>query len=265
MTIAQIVWDNEKAFGYSDDDIHSRACVYCSIAAPVVNILQKDYANLERHGRLHSHRYASPKTACRQLIFLGVSSAETVLPGRLQLKRRAPMLYRRLMRGHVIVLVYHFALSDLCDSFYPGIASSLTNNPLITMGTANWSSNSVIDAPKAGLPTHSDLVIDPDAPTPLRSTASRAARVVGSFDHAVLPMPPVSSIPFSLLDPDLFQRKTVIPAMDFLSCYAIAVNEVNAAGGRIVTSPTNGAAGVIPAVLKYILEVRAPRVRYNLS
>jgi len=43
--------------------------------------------------------------------------------------------------------------------------------------------------------------------------------------------------------------------MDFLACYAIAVNEVNAAGGRIVTSPTNGAAGVIPAVLKYIIEV----------
>jgi L-serine deaminase len=36
--------------------------------------------------------------------------------------------------------------------------------------------------------------------------------------------------------------------------YAIAVNEVNASGGRIVTSPTNGAAGVIPAVLKYIIE-----------
>jgi L-serine deaminase len=51
------------------------------------------------------------------------------------------------------------------------------------------------------------------------------------------------------------QRKTVFPAMDFLSCYAIAVNEVNASGGRIVTSPTNGAAGVIPAVLKYIVEV----------
>ena len=43
--------------------------------------------------------------------------------------------------------------------------------------------------------------------------------------------------------------------MDFLSCHAIAVNEVNASGGRIVTSPTNGAAGIIPAVLKYILEV----------
>jgi L-serine deaminase len=47
----------------------------------------------------------------------------------------------------------------------------------------------------------------------------------------------------------------MIPAMEFLSCYAIAVNEVNASGGRIVTSPTNGAAGVIPAVLKYITEV----------
>jgi hypothetical protein len=51
------------------------------------------------------------------------------------------------------------------------------------------------------------------------------------------------------------KRKTMIPAVDFLSCYAIAVNEVNASGGRIVTSPTNGAAGVIPAVLKYIIEV----------
>ena len=50
----------------------------------------------------------------------------------------------------------------------------------------------------------------------------------------------------------------MIPAMDFLSCYAIAVNEVNASGGRIVTSPTNGAAGVIPAVLKYITEVSGP-------
>ncbi len=39
--------------------------------------------------------------------------------------------------------------------------------------------------------------------------------------------------------------------MDRVSAYAIAVNEENAAGGRVVTSPTNGAAGVIPAVLRY--------------
>lgn len=39
--------------------------------------------------------------------------------------------------------------------------------------------------------------------------------------------------------------------MDWVSLYAIAVNEENAAGGRIVTAPTNGAAGVVPAVLRY--------------
>jgi len=40
-------------------------------------------------------------------------------------------------------------------------------------------------------------------------------------------------------------------AMDWVTVYALAVNEENAAGGRIVTAPTNGAAGVIPAVLHY--------------
>ena len=39
--------------------------------------------------------------------------------------------------------------------------------------------------------------------------------------------------------------------MDFVSVYAMAVNEENAAGGRVVTAPTNGAAGVIPSVLRY--------------
>jgi L-serine dehydratase len=39
--------------------------------------------------------------------------------------------------------------------------------------------------------------------------------------------------------------------MDLISVYAIAVNEENAAGGRVVTAPTNGAAGVVPAVLRY--------------
>ncbi len=38
---------------------------------------------------------------------------------------------------------------------------------------------------------------------------------------------------------------------DWLAVYAMAVNEENAAGGRVVTSPTNGAAGVVPAVMRY--------------
>src|SRR6185312_7789921 len=40
-------------------------------------------------------------------------------------------------------------------------------------------------------------------------------------------------------------------ANDWLSVYAMAVNEENAAGGRVVTAPTNGAAGVVPAVMRY--------------
>ncbi|WP_019529403.1 L-serine ammonia-lyase [Dasania marina] len=42
--------------------------------------------------------------------------------------------------------------------------------------------------------------------------------------------------------------------MDWVGLYALAVNEENASGGRIVTAPTNGAAGIIPAVLRYYLD-----------
>jgi L-serine dehydratase len=42
-----------------------------------------------------------------------------------------------------------------------------------------------------------------------------------------------------------------LAAMDWVTVWALAVNEENAAGGRVVTAPTNGAAGIIPAVLHY--------------
>lgn len=57
--------------------------------------------------------------------------------------------------------------------------------------------------------------------------------------------------------PGLFRRlqheQTSDPmqAMDWVNLFALAVNEENAAGGRVVTAPTNGAAGIIPAVLAY--------------
>ncbi len=44
-----------------------------------------------------------------------------------------------------------------------------------------------------------------------------------------------------------------LAALDWLTVYAMAVNEENAAGGRVVTAPTNGAAGVVPAVAQYYL------------
>lgn len=44
--------------------------------------------------------------------------------------------------------------------------------------------------------------------------------------------------------------------LDWVNLYALAVNEENAAGGRVVTAPTNGAAGIIPAVLHYAVHFR---------
>ncbi|KAI0629197.1 L-serine ammonia-lyase [Trametes polyzona] len=192
MTIAQIVYDNELHFGYSHEDIHEKLMRIWSVMDDCIRT--------------------------------GVSAAEEKLPGRLGLRRRAPMLYRRLMRG-----------------FYPGLASP--NLQQIGAGQATGR----IDAPEgfgadagaASWGSHSGSGRGERMGPGGKISATRPTRVVGSLDHPVTPMPP---------------RKTNIPAMDFLSCYAIAVNEVNASGGRIVTSPTNGAAGVIPAVLKYIVE-----------
>ena len=45
-----------------------------------------------------------------------------------------------------------------------------------------------------------------------------------------------------------------LDAMDWVNAWALAVNEENAAGGRVVTAPTNGAAGIVPAVLHYFLK-----------
>ncbi len=60
-------------------------------------------------------------------------------------------------------------------------------------------------------------------------------------------------------------RPNPLLANDWLSVYAMAVNEENAAGGRVVTAPTNGAAGVIPATLRFFLRFNAeaggPEVR----
>ncbi|MBP0614609.1 L-serine ammonia-lyase [Jiella mangrovi] len=59
-----------------------------------------------------------------------------------------------------------------------------------------------------------------------------------------------------LLYQDLLHRperalRDPLTTLDWVNLYALAVNEENAAGGRVVTAPTNGAAGVIPAILAY--------------
>lgn len=54
-----------------------------------------------------------------------------------------------------------------------------------------------------------------------------------------------------LQDGRFSNRRAPHEANDWLAVYAMAVNEENAAGGRVVTAPTNGAAGTVPAVLRY--------------
>ena len=58
--------------------------------------------------------------------------------------------------------------------------------------------------------------------------------------------------------PDMWDKLSATPQsnereqlFDWLNCFAMAVNEENAAGGRVVTAPTNGAAGIIPAVMRF--------------
>ena len=66
--------------------------------------------------------------------------------------------------------------------------------------------------------------------------------------------------------PDLWDKLSANPLsnereqlFDWLNCYAMAVNEENAAGGRVVTAPTNGAAGILPAVIRFYCEDEGAR------
>jgi L-serine dehydratase len=59
------------------------------------------------------------------------------------------------------------------------------------------------------------------------------------------------------------QRPTFDGMLKWISCFAFAVNEENAAFGRVVTAPTNGAAGVIPTVLMYYLCLSGKKVTEN--
>ena len=66
----------------------------------------------------------------------------------------------------------------------------------------------------------------------------RVKRRAGQVHAAIM-----SRVERSISDP--------LAAMDFVNLWALAVNEENAAGGRVVTAPTNGAAGIVPAVLRF--------------
>ncbi|KAJ2904814.1 hypothetical protein GGI21_004242, partial [Coemansia aciculifera] len=145
----------------------------------------------------------------------GCLSTERKLPGRLNVQRRAPHLYQNLMRG-----IYGTVAGQGLLSSAPSAQGML-----------------------------------PDGQT---SALSDGSAVSSMYSASSLLGTSLTNIQRNELS-GVFKRRQrarrpVLPQLDYLSVYAIAVNEENAAGGRVVTAPTNGAAGVIPSVLKYHLE-----------
>jgi L-serine dehydratase len=68
-----------------------------------------------------------------------------------------------------------------------------------------------------------------------------------------------------LLDGQKKTLKDPLTTLDWVSLWAIATSEENAAGGRVVTAPTNGAAGVIPAVLRYYKRFHAGKDEHHVD
>jgi L-serine deaminase len=175
LTIAQLVYENEKSHGLSDEDIHKKLFRIWEVM----------------DNSIHE----------------GVQAPSgTTLPGSLKLHRRAPAMYRRLTRG-----LYPSHAQKVSHSI-PHSSTASSTDSTATATTLHWKESGMQRGP---------------------------ARIHGSLNHPVMPSP---------------LRRTQFPAMDYLAVYAMAVNETNAAGGRVVTAPTNGAAGIIPAVLKYTIE-----------
>ncbi|GAP87490.1 putative L-serine dehydratase [Rosellinia necatrix] len=189
LTIAQLVYENEKSHGYTDDEIHEK----------VFRIWE----------------------VMDQSILEGVRAPlDSTLPGSLKLHRRAPGLYNKLTRG-----------------LYPS-SQKLQGSDTQGQLSAGSKVADQVSAPgesSVGGPQARAMALSRKGGINKRGPP----RIHGSVYHPIMPSP---------------HRRTALPAMDYLTVYAIAVNETNAAGGRIVTAPTNGAAGIIPSVLKYIIE-----------
>ncbi|MBB3544445.1 MULTISPECIES: L-serine ammonia-lyase [unclassified Rhizobium] len=85
----------------------------------------------------------------------------------------------------------------------------------------------------------------------MRSCIERGLKVDGIMPGGLNVRRRARSIHDKLQEEWRSNRINPLLANDWLSVYAMAVNEENAAGGRVVTAPTNGAAGVIPATIRY--------------
>lgn len=101
------------------------------------------------------------------------------------------------------------------------------------------------DAVRAGLLTIRDA---------MASSISRGCSIEGTLPGPLKVRRRASTVYAQLKAQSEECLRDPLSMIDWINLYAMAVNEENAAGGRIVTAPTNGAAGVVPAVLQYYVK-----------
>lgn len=85
----------------------------------------------------------------------------------------------------------------------------------------------------------------------MQACVERGTRARGILPGGLQVKRRAASLLQALIERDRLDQGDPLRAMEWVNLYALAVNEENAAGGRVVTAPTNGAAGIIPAVLHY--------------
>jgi L-serine dehydratase len=85
----------------------------------------------------------------------------------------------------------------------------------------------------------------------MQSCVARGIREAGTLPGGLHVKRRAPELFASLRDRPEAALRDPLSILDWVNLYALAVNEENAAGGRVVTAPTNGAAGIVPAVLHY--------------
>ncbi|HEX3347524.1 MAG TPA: L-serine ammonia-lyase [Acetobacteraceae bacterium] len=101
--------------------------------------------------------------------------------------------------------------------------------------------------PAAALSTHLSLIADA-----MDSCIERGLRAEGQLPGGLKVRRRAATLAARIEEAKRKNVRRPNEAADYASVWAIAVNEENAAGGRVVTAPTNGAAGVMPSVLRYL-------------
>jgi len=132
---------------------------------------------------------------------------------------------------------YPFASGDallaMCAS------SGLTIAQVMRANELSWRSDAELNA---GL----DRIWDA-----MKACVARGIRTEGHLPGNLLVKRRAAELHRSLSSQPEQALKDQLTILDFVNVYAMAVNEENAAGGRVVTAPTNGAAGIVPAVMHY--------------